>query len=231
VTRRLLSALGILALAALTLAGPALAHVQVRPTLVAPGDPVLFEVIVPGERDEPTVEVTLQVPPDVIPFSFEDAPGWERTLNEGSDGSIETITWRGELAPDGFARFSFLASTPEKEGEIVWKALQTYEGGEVVRWIGAADSDNPAAVTKVSNDAPRQNAGGEGGEGADEGAGEPAATPAGGGDDSAPAADSEPAAAERDDGDSPVALILSIIALLLGAAALAVALRGRRPAA
>jgi uncharacterized protein YcnI len=180
VTRRLLSALGILALAALTLAGPALAHVQVRPTLVAPGDPVLFEVIVPGERDEPTVEVTLQVPPDVIPFSFEDAPGWERTLNEGSDGSIETITWRGELAPDGFARFSFLASTPEKEGEIVWKALQTYEGGEVVRWIGAADSDNPAAVTKVSNDAPRQNAGGEGGEGADEGAGEPAATPAGG---------------------------------------------------
>jgi hypothetical protein len=36
------------AAAFLALAAPAAAHIQVRPTLVAPGDPVLFEVIVPG---------------------------------------------------------------------------------------------------------------------------------------------------------------------------------------
>ncbi len=99
-------------------AAPASAHVQVRPALVAPGDPVLFEVIVPNERDAHTTEVTLQVPKDLIPFSFAEPEGWTRENKEGADGSLETITWKGELAEDGFARFSFLASTPEQEGEI-----------------------------------------------------------------------------------------------------------------
>ena len=135
---------------ALVLAAPASAHVQVRPALVAPGDPVLFQVIVPNESDAHTVEVVLQVPKDVLPFSFEEPDGWTRENKEGADGSLETITWKGELAEDGFARFSFLASTPEQEGEIVWKSIQTYDDGSVSRWIGAPDADNPAAVTTVS---------------------------------------------------------------------------------
>ena len=157
-------ALPIAAVLALALATPAAAHVQVRPALAAPGDPVLFQVIVPGERDAKTVEVSLQIPKDVLPFSWEDTPGWERTVKEAADGSIDTVTWRGELAEDGFARFSFLASTPEQEGEISWKSLQTYDDGTVARWIGAPDSENPAAVTRISASAPRENAGGESGE-------------------------------------------------------------------
>ena len=40
------------------------------------------------------------------------------------DTAIERIneSFGIKLAEDGFARFSFLASTPEQEGEIVWKA-------------------------------------------------------------------------------------------------------------
>jgi uncharacterized protein YcnI len=205
------------AAAFLALAAPAVAHVQVRPTLVAPGDPVLFEVIVPGERDAKTIEVTLQVPKDVLPFSFQDPPGWERTNEEAADGSIAAIRWRGEQAEDGFSRFAFLASTPEDEGEIQWKALQTYDDGHISRWIGAADSENPAAVTTVSASAPRQNAGGEGGEAATESEGAATATP------SRPSA--APAAAPVEDDDSPLPLILGIVAVVLSAAALVVSLR------
>jgi uncharacterized protein YcnI len=214
IRRTLIALAGLLAFAA-----PASAHIQVRPALVAPGDPVLFQVIVPGERDARTVEVTLQVPKDVLPFSFEASPGWTRTNNEGSDGSIETITWKGELAEDGFARFSFLASTPEQAGEIVWKAIQTYDDKSVVRWIGEPDSENPAAVTTVSESAPRENAGGEGAESGD-------AAPAASATPTASAAAPSPASAE-DDGDSPLPLLLASIALVAALAALVLAFSGR----
>jgi uncharacterized protein YcnI len=210
---RLRRALIVAGLLAAALAAPAGAHVQVRPALAAPGDPVLFQVIVPGERDAKTVEVTLQIPEDVLPFSWEATPGWARTIKEAPDGTVDTVTWRGELAEDGFARFSFLASTPEQEGEIAWKSLQTYDDGTIVRWIGAPDSDNPAAVTRISAGAPRENAGGEGGAAESP---QPGAT----------AAPTAAAATAPTDDDSPLPLILGLVAVVLAAAALAVALRG-----
>jgi hypothetical protein len=158
----------------------------------------------------------------VLPFSFQDPPGWERTNEEAADGSIAAIRWRGEQAEDGFSRFAFLASTPEQEGEIQWKALQTYDDGHISRWIGAADSENPAAVTTVSASAPRQNAGGEGGEAATEGEGAATATP------SRPSA--APASAPAEDDDSPLPLILGIVAVVLSVAALVVALRPHKAA-
>ena len=215
--RRLLIALA----ATLAVAESAAAHIQVRPALAAPGDPVLFQVIVPGERDAHTTEVTLQVPKDVLPFSFEASPGWERTMKEGSDGSVETITWKGELTEDGFARFAFLASTPEQEGEIVWKALQTYDDKSVVRWIGAPDSENPAAVTTISKSAPRENAGGEGAESAPAASATPGASVT-------PSA-TQAAAGADDDSESPLPLILASASLAVALAALALVLR-RRPA-
>ena len=40
---------------------------------------------------------------------------------------------------------------PGKAGDkLTFKALQTYTGGEVVRWIGAEDSDNPAPIVTVT---------------------------------------------------------------------------------
>ena len=48
-----------------------------------PGDPVRFELLIPGETDAHTTEVSLQIPKGVLPFSFEDQPGWKRTVEHG----------------------------------------------------------------------------------------------------------------------------------------------------
>jgi MYXO-CTERM domain-containing protein len=198
---------------ALAVAAPASAHIQVRPALVAPGDPVMFQLVVPGERDDAqTVGVTLQMPAGMIPFAWQDTPGWTRTEKLKADQSLDTVTWKGKLAKDGFVTFSFLAGTPDKEGDIAWRTLQTYSDGQTVRWIGAPGSDNPAAVTKIAKDAPRENAGGEG-------ASSPAASPtASAAPTVAVAAITDPPA--DDDKDSPLPLILSIAALALAAVAL-----------
>ena len=103
----------------------------------------------PGrESDAHTTEVALQIPKGVLPFSYEDQPGWRRTVENAADGSVGVVRWRGRLASDGFVRFAFLAGTPEQEGELVWKAVQRYDDGEEAAWIGAPDSDNPAPVTR-----------------------------------------------------------------------------------
>jgi uncharacterized protein YcnI len=196
-------------------AAPAAAHVQVTPVEAAPGDPVTFELLVPGETDAHTTEVALQVPEGVLPFSYADVPGWRRTLERGPDGSVRVIRWRGRLATDGFARFAFLAATPEREGDLTWKAVQRYDDGEEAAWIGAPDSDNPAPVTRVSASAQRRNAGGEGDEAAGAG-GERAAAVA------------TPAPADSSGASGTLAIVLGGAGLAFGAAALAVALRGRR---
>jgi uncharacterized protein YcnI len=141
---------------------PAAAHIQVHPTTAAPDDAVEFEVLVPNERTRGTTRVELAVPAGVIPFSYLEEPGWRRSLTLEGDGSTRSIVWRGRLRPDGFARFAFLASTPPQEGAIAWKAIQTYDDGKKVRWIGTPDAENPAALTTVSKRFPRQNVGGEG---------------------------------------------------------------------
>jgi uncharacterized protein YcnI len=158
--RRLLLAVAGL-VAAGVFAGTAGAHVQVTPTLVAPRDPVLFTVLVPNESDSPTVSVELRIPDGVVPFAFEPVPGWKRTETRAANQALERVVWRGSLPAGSFVRFSFLASTPPQPGSIVWRALQTYRDGTVVRWIGDPGSEEPAAITVVSAGAPRQNAGGE----------------------------------------------------------------------
>ncbi len=215
--RRLARRAAILVIAAVALAVPASAgaHIQVRPSEAAPLDPTLWTVLVPSERNVGTTRVELKVPEQIVPFSFEDVPGWKRTLKMTSDGAIDTITWTGRTAPDGLAQFQFLGTPSDREGTVEWKALQTYADGKVVRWIGGPDSEEPASVTTISRDVAPQNAGGEGAD-----------------------ADSQPAAADDGDqgdddsggGSDTLAVALGGVALLVALAALAVALAGRRRA-
>jgi hypothetical protein len=142
------------------------AHVQVTPSVVAPNDPVLFTVLVPGELDTGTVEVDLKVPKGVFPFSYEATPGWKRRLVLTPAGLTDRIVWTGRAEPDGLVRFSFLAGSPSRQGPIFWKVIQRYGGGEEAAWIGPPGSEFPASETLVSADAPRANAGGEGREAA-----------------------------------------------------------------
>jgi uncharacterized protein YcnI len=206
----------------------ATAHIQVSPPLAAPNDAVKFTVLVPGERaPHRTEEVVLKVPSGVLPYSFGDTPGWRRTMQTAKNGAVETITWKGETAPDGFVEFSFLAATPPKPGTIAWKALQIYDDGKVVRWIGGPGSEEPAPVTEISADAPLRNAGGEG--------------PAEGGPPQSAKLNADPTASSgrrsASDGTDQLGLWLAIAALVLAGAALILALRapgrpsGRRTSA
>jgi uncharacterized protein YcnI len=209
-------------------AGAASAHIQVSPTVAAPGDSVKFTVLVPGETGQETTKIELQIPKGVLVFSFGETPGWERQVVEAADASVGSVVWTGRLAADGFAEFSFLAATPDQPGTLKWSAVQTYADGEVVRWIGEPGSEEPAAVTELAADAPRQNAGGEGDEatgGEGGGAAETTAT-----EPSEPEAAPEPtaAAAEDDSGGTDwLARGLGLLALAAGIVAIAVAVRRR----
>jgi uncharacterized protein YcnI len=193
-------------------AAPAAAHIQVRPAHAAPGDPVLWTVLVPSEQETGTRQVELAVPKGVLAFSYEDAAGWTRRLRMSADGSVRSIVWRGRTSADGLATFRFLASTPERPGTVAWKAIQTYRDGALVRWIGSAGSEYPASITTVSASAARENAGGARG----------AAAAA-----SAPATAAAATAAD-DAGPDWVARGFGLAALLVAAAA-AIALLRRSP--
>ena len=234
--------LGALAAAALVAtAAPALAHVTVQPNEAIVGSFSRFVVRVPNERpDASTVKVEVKFPP-VAFVSFEPKDGWERKVkNVKLDEPIEafgqeitesvgSVTWSGgKIGPGEFLEFGFSARMPEEEGPIVFEAIQTYDSGEVVRWVGAADSEEPAAQVTVYDLGLEE---GQGQLGAvaelreQSGSEEPAdGDDAGGGE--------TPVAAEGDDDDdddeSDIGVWLGGAALALSLLALILALRPRR---
>src|SRR5262245_17768334 len=104
------------------LTGEASAPIQVSPAAAAPNDAVRFTMLVPGERDAQTTKITMKMPAGLLPFSWEDTPGWTRKLVTASNGAVDQVIWTGRLPKDGFVEFSFLAGTPSRAGELVWKA-------------------------------------------------------------------------------------------------------------
>lgn len=144
------------------LATPALGHVTVQPNEALAGSFARFVVRVPNERaDASTVKVEVEFP-ELLFVSFEDAPGWTRRVemrelaepleSEGErvDESVGAVTWEGgNIEPGEFAEFGFSARMSEQPHTLRFPALQTYDSGEVVRWIGPADADEPAARLRV----------------------------------------------------------------------------------
>src|SRR5688572_28941077 len=138
--------LGALAAGALVvgLAPAAYGHVTVQPNEAVVGSFSRFVVRVPTERDVPTLEVTVQLPPLAF-LAFEDKPGWEReekvekfdepleAFGQEITRGVTSVTWSGgEIGPEEFAEFGFSAALPESEETLEFKAIQTYQGGEVV---------------------------------------------------------------------------------------------------
>ena len=217
----------VLATAALVLVAPAAAqaHVTLQPNTATAGAYTRLDVRVPNERDDAsTNKVEVQFPDGFASASYEPTPGWDvkvtkKTLDkpvQTDDGEItegvNTITWTAKseadaIPPGAFEDFGLSVQIPGKAGDkLTFKALQTYTGGEVVRWIGAEDSDNPAPVVSVND-------------------GAAAATPA----PTQAAATVTPAAAESSDdsgnGLAIVALIVGVLGLILGGAGLLAARR------
>ena len=217
-TKLILASIGVFAL---LLPAAASAHVTLQPDEATAEDFVVLDVRVPNERDDSaTTKVDVQFPPGFAFASYQPVPGWsvqvqmeklDKPLTSHGEKVTEQIaqmTWTADSAKTGvqpgqFLDFPVSVQIPGEAGEtLTFKALQTYDNGEVVRWIGAPDSEEPAPQVAVT---------------------------AGGEDHGAVAEDDDGAEADdSDDGGNGLAiaaLIVGALGLLLGGAALA---RSRR---
>jgi uncharacterized protein YcnI len=166
---------GLGAVLSLALASPAWAHVTVHPnTLPAGSSDIELTFRVPNERDNANT-VTVQVFfPTALPLLTVDTlpvPGWTATMHtqklatpvQTNDGPVSEIvsdvTWTasgGGIAPGQYQDFDVgVGSVPDKPAQLIFKALQTYSSGEVVRWIevpvtGQPEPDNPAPILTLT---------------------------------------------------------------------------------
>jgi uncharacterized protein YcnI len=220
-------------------AAPASAHVTASSTNAVQGGYGVVTFRVPNEEaDANTTKVQVQLPPDT-PFasaSIQPVAGWtavatktklakpittdDGTVTEGVSEITWTATAAGAIKPGEFQQFNVsLGPLPDKDS-LTFKALQTYSNGEVVRWIetpapGSSDEpEHPAPVLKLAA----------------------ASTTTGAGSSSSPtvSATAAPKASSDSDDDSSNTgpIVLSVIALVLAAAALGLSLitRARRTA-
>ena len=212
------AALLVAALAAIY-APAAQAHVTLQPEALPAGGFERLDVRVPNEEDDAnTTEVEVEFPSGFIFASTEPVPGWEAKIErrkldtpveefgEQFTDEVGTVEYRatGEgIAPGQFQDFGLSVGLPDEPGPLTFKAIQTYDNGEVVRWIGPEDADEPAPIVTL-------------------GAAEPEEASTG------PAeASTDVAADSGKDSLSLIALIVGAVALLVGGAAL---LGGRRSA-
>lgn len=153
-TRNSIAAL-LLALVLICFAGIASAHVTVQPQQTTQGSYDVFTVRVPGEKDGVwTTKVKIRVPEGVNVTRTEPKPDWKAELEKGADGKIVSVTWTAAegkgLASSEFTEFKLSGKVAGDASQLEWKAYQTYSDNSTVEWIGAEDSEYPAAVTAVA---------------------------------------------------------------------------------
>jgi uncharacterized protein YcnI len=160
-------------------ATPAWAHVTVHPeSLPAGSGDIELTFRVPNERDNAnTVGLQVFFPTNLPLLTVNVLPvsGWTAKVDtetlakpiQSGDGPVNQvvtdITWTataGGIAPGQYEDFPVSAGqAPSQAGDIVFKSLQTYSSGEVVRWIQVVtpqnpNPDTPAPVLTLTGPAP-----------------------------------------------------------------------------
>ena len=150
------------------MAVPAWAHVTVAPDRAAKGaSDVEIAFRVPNEEATNTTKLQVAIPTDhpLLGVLAQPVPGWTANVTtiklatpiHTDDGDISDavseVDWTANSAADGIApgnyqRFQIIVGQlPADESQIVFKALQTYANGDIVRWIETgADAEHPAPV-------------------------------------------------------------------------------------
>lgn len=119
----------------LALSSTAVAHVVVKPTEVLSASFQTFTVSVPNEKDMPTTKVELKIPTAVQHVTPTQKSGWQIDVDTNNEDEVTGITWSGGTIDQGLRdEFTFSAQAPEKQGEVQWKAYQTYSDGTIVAW-------------------------------------------------------------------------------------------------
>ncbi|MGW6703290.1 YcnI family copper-binding membrane protein [Streptomyces sp. NPDC054956] len=170
-TSRVSFAAALAAGSVLVLSGTASAHVGVQPGEATKGGYATINFKVPNERDAAsTSQLEVNFPADqplssVMP---QDVPGWTVKVEKSKldkpltvhgkqiNEAVTKVTWSGgKIEPGHFQQFPLsVGKLPDNVDKMVFKAIQTYDNGEVVRWIeepkdGAAEPQNPAPVLKL----------------------------------------------------------------------------------
>ena len=152
--------------AVLSVPAAASAHVTMQPSEAPAGGFERLDVRVPNETDDAnTTKIEVEFPDGFIFLSTEPVPGWTITVKKDKlDEPVEafgeeyteqigTVTFEADgpgLAPGQFQDFGLSAGLPDAPGEsLAFKAIQTYDDGEVVRWIGPEDADEPAPTVQL----------------------------------------------------------------------------------
>ncbi|MFE0421395.1 YcnI family protein [Streptomyces sp. NPDC058953] len=236
--------------ASVLLAGPAFAHVGVEPRgEAARGGYATVDVKVPNERDNAsTVKLEIVLPTEYPLASVQPqpVPGWKVEVTKSKlakplsvhgkqiTEAVSKVTWTAagsKIGPGQFQQFPLsLGRLPENTDQLVFKALQTYDNKEVVRWIeipekGGSEPTAPAPVLTLS--APR--ADGHGAAPADSTDSADSAVGHHGGTDGKATKATKTAKASADDSTDTTARVLGVVGILVGAAGVAFGvLAGRR---
>ncbi|MFD4026108.1 YcnI family protein [Streptomyces sp. NPDC058576] len=166
---------GVAASTVLLIAGPAAAHVSVQPVgEAAKGGYATLNFKVPNERDQAsTVKLEVNFPADhpLSSVTPQAVPGWDIKIDKSKldkplevhgkkiTEAVSKVTWTAddsEIAPGYFQQFPVsVGALPEDADQLVFKAIQTYDNKEVVRWIeeptaGGEEPDSPAPVLKLA---------------------------------------------------------------------------------
>ncbi len=170
-----LAAAAIVSLVVLAVATPAFAHVTTDPASAPKGGEITLGFRVPNEEaGASTIQFEIDIPTDhpLLGIAVESTPGWTTKVTEVNldppvqtdDGpinqAVNRIVWvagsGGGIAPGEFQEFHILVQTlPSDTDQIVFKALQTYSDGTVVRWIdpvtaGQDEPDHPTPILALT---------------------------------------------------------------------------------
>jgi uncharacterized protein YcnI len=170
--RRAVVIAGCCAAALVALAGTAFAHITVTPGSAPQGSAAELTFRVPNEEaTADTVGVQVKIPTDhpIAQLLARPIPGWNVQIQSvklakpivTDDGTFTTavseVTWTGGKIPPGqYQDFSVSADPlPAGTTQLVFKALQTYSNGDIVRWIdvpqpGQAEPEHPAPVLTLT---------------------------------------------------------------------------------
>ncbi|MCX5091396.1 YcnI family protein [Streptomyces sp. NBC_00365] len=226
--------------AVLAVSAPAFAHVSVQPEgQAAKGGYAVVDFKVPNERDDAsTNKVEVNFPTDHPLASVMPQPldGWSVKVTKSKlakpltmhgekiSEAVTKVTWTATgkgIEPGFFQKFPLsVGALPEDTDELVFKAIQTYDNKEVVRWIepqqeGKEEPENPAPVLTL----PAASTDGHHGSSA---TAEDAS-------DTSTAAPASSTSASSSDGADTTARVLGVVGIVVGAAGVAYGvLAGRR---
>jgi uncharacterized protein YcnI len=169
--KRALVVLGTLLGVLLVGTAPAWAHVTIDPDSAPQGSDAVLAFTVPNEEDNAsTTQIQVVFPEDhpIASAQVEPVAGWtanvettrsatpiqtdEGTVNE----RVSQITWSGgQIEPGDFQQFKVSLGLPSSGSTLVFKTLQTYSDGNVVRWIetaapGGSEPEHPAPVLTLT---------------------------------------------------------------------------------